>query len=84
MLVVFWAVFMAPVRSNSKPSTPINSFAVFVIVLVGISPILKNLTRDISDDTIWAFTTGMLLGNLLFHDYGTRTDTHTRFILDLM
>jgi len=36
-----------------------------------LSPILKTLTKTISTDTIYAMSTGMLLINLLFHDYGT-------------
>ncbi|KAI8909723.1 phosphatidylinositol N-acetylglucosaminyltransferase subunit C [Gorgonomyces haynaldii] len=52
---------------------------VFIMILSGLTPILKNLTREISDDTIWAFTLTMLLLNLLFHDYSSTNDTHTRF-----
>jgi phosphatidylinositol glycan class C protein len=34
-----------------------------------MTPILKDLTRDISGDTIVWMTVGMFLINLLFHDY---------------
>ena len=57
----------------------VNSLLIFVTILSGLTPILKNLTREISDDTIYALTTFMFLANLLFHDYGSNTSTHTRF-----
>jgi phosphatidylinositol glycan class C protein len=41
----------------------------FSTVLVFMTPILKDLTRDISGDTIIWMTIGMFLINLLFHDY---------------
>ena len=46
----------------------------FVFTLLGLSPILKTLTADTSDDTIWALSVLFFLGNLLLHDY---TCSHT-------
>lgn len=43
----------------------------FVTTLLGLSPILKTLTQDTSDDTIWALTLCLFGVNLLFHDYGS-------------
>ena len=43
---------------------------IFVGFGFGLSPILMTLTDTISTDTIYAMTVFMLLGNLLFHDYG--------------
>lgn len=36
-----------------------------------LSPILKTLTHTISTDTIYAMSVFMILGHLLFHDYGS-------------
>ena len=41
------------------------------IILLGLSPMLKTLTKDISSDSLWMFTTSMFLGNILFHDYSS-------------
>ena len=60
---------------------PFSSVFLFVTVLLGLTPILKNLTKDISSDSIWFMTTLMFLANLLFHDYGSSFSTHTRFSL---
>lgn len=46
----------------------------FVLTLLGLSPILKTLTADTSDDSIWALSVVLFLGNLLLHDY-TSTNT---------
>ena len=41
----------------------------FFFILLGLSPILKTLTEDISSDTIWALSTILFLINLGFHDH---------------
>jgi len=41
----------------------------FMSSLLFLSPILKTLTRDISEDTIWALVTILFLTNILLHDY---------------
>jgi phosphatidylinositol glycan class C protein len=41
----------------------------FFALLLGLSPILRTLTHEISSDTIWAFTTMCFLCNLLLHEY---------------
>jgi phosphatidylinositol glycan class C protein len=45
----------------------------FFITLLGLSPILKTLTSQTSDDTIWALTVCCFLANVLFHDYRAQT-----------
>ena len=44
-----------------------------------MTPILKNLTKDISTDSIWSLTMMMLAANLLFHNYSSSPFAHTRF-----
>ncbi|KGG52445.1 hypothetical protein DI09_170p40 [Mitosporidium daphniae] len=41
----------------------------FFFILLGLSPILKTLTKDTSCDTIWAVSTILFLINLGFHDH---------------
>ncbi|KAJ3310017.1 hypothetical protein HDV04_005457 [Boothiomyces sp. JEL0838] len=47
----------------------ITSSFLFLTVIIFIIPLMKNLTVDISTDTIWAMTLFMFIVNLLFHDY---------------
>ncbi|CAG8760790.1 33638_t:CDS:2, partial [Gigaspora margarita] len=47
----------------------------FFVTLLGLSPILKTLTKDTSSDTIWALTVILFLANMLFHDYGSENRT---------
>lgn len=37
--------------------------------LLGLSPILKSLTRSTTSDSIWALSTWLLVMNILFFDY---------------
>ncbi|XP_063282241.1 phosphatidylinositol N-acetylglucosaminyltransferase subunit C [Pelobates fuscus] len=48
----------------------LKSALVFVAFTYGFSPILKTLTESISTDTIYAMSVLMLLGHLVFFDYG--------------
>ena len=50
----------------------------FFLTLLGLSPILKTLTADTSDDTIWALTVSLFLMNLLLHDYGSSSSTNIK------
>lgn len=49
----------------------LRTSCIFLTFSYGMSPILKTLTDSISTDTIYAMTVFMLLGNLIFYDYGT-------------
>lgn len=49
----------------------IRSTFILTLLGFGFSPILSTLTKSISTDTIYAMVFFMLIGNLLFHDYGT-------------
>ncbi|XP_067830201.1 phosphatidylinositol N-acetylglucosaminyltransferase subunit C isoform X2 [Heptranchias perlo] len=48
----------------------LKSTVVFVAFTYGFSPVLKTLTESISTDTIYAMSVFMLLGHLIFFDYG--------------
>ncbi|KAI9333010.1 phosphatidylinositol N-acetylglucosaminyltransferase subunit C [Obelidium mucronatum] len=43
---------------------------VLELILVGLTPILKTLTKDTSNDTIWALSFFLFCTNLVFCDYG--------------
>ncbi|EPB90582.1 hypothetical protein HMPREF1544_02643 [Mucor circinelloides 1006PhL] len=62
------------IRSNYefKRQRVAKSAFFFFITLLGLSPILKTLTSQTSDDTIWALTVCCFLANVLFHDYKTQ------------
>ncbi|KAJ1952559.1 glycosylphosphatidylinositol anchor biosynthesis [Linderina pennispora] len=51
----------------------------FTLLLFGLSPILRTLTEDTSNDTICAMTVMLFFGNLAFHDYSTGNLTNIRF-----
>jgi phosphatidylinositol glycan class C protein len=50
------------------------SSSILSSLLLGISPILKTLTHDISKDSIWSMTAVMLLFNAAFHNYDHSTN----------
>nr|CAB3264860.1 phosphatidylinositol N-acetylglucosaminyltransferase subunit C-like [Phallusia mammillata] len=46
--------------------------ALLLLIYTGLaSPILQTLTHTISTDTLYTMTSMMLLGHLIFHDYGS-------------
>uniref|UniRef100_A0A8C8RG13 Phosphatidylinositol glycan anchor biosynthesis class C n=1 Tax=Pelusios castaneus TaxID=367368 RepID=A0A8C8RG13_9SAUR len=48
----------------------LKSTLVFIAFTYGFSPVLKTLTESVSTDTIYAMSALMLLGHLIFFDYG--------------
>lgn len=54
-----------------------KSTLLLVTILMGLSPLLKTLTQDISEDTIWALTTILFFVNLVFHDYSQAVNNTT-------
>ncbi|XP_072015904.1 phosphatidylinositol N-acetylglucosaminyltransferase subunit C-like [Amphiura filiformis] len=58
-------------KSQRSRAADVKTTLIFMTFTYGLSPILQTLTDTISTDTIYAMTVFMLLGSLLFHDYGT-------------
>lgn len=48
-----------------------KSAALIYFALLGLSPILKSLTKSTSSDSIWALATWLLIINIFFFDYGS-------------
>lgn len=56
-------------RVHSRLKT-VKSALLIYFALLGLSPILKSLTRSTSSDSIWAIATWLLIINIFFFDYG--------------
>jgi phosphatidylinositol N-acetylglucosaminyltransferase subunit C len=56
-------------RVQSRLKT-VKSAILIYLTLLGLSPILKSLTRSTSSDSIWALATWLLIINIFFFDYG--------------
>ncbi|RMZ75692.1 hypothetical protein DV738_g5340, partial [Chaetothyriales sp. CBS 135597] len=58
-----------------SPIDPLNETMSLLIyfALLGLSPILKSLTKSTSSDSIWALATWLLIINIFFFDYGSHT-----------
>jgi phosphatidylinositol glycan class C protein len=57
-----------PSRSHRRLAT-VKSAALISSILLGLSPILKSLTRSTSSDSIWAMCFCLLAINIIFFDY---------------
>ncbi|KAL7621296.1 glycosylphosphatidylinositol anchor biosynthesis [Parahypoxylon ruwenzoriense] len=57
-------------RANLRLST-VKSAILIYFTLLGLSPILKSLTRSTSSDSIWAMSFWLLAINIFFHDYSS-------------
>jgi phosphatidylinositol glycan class C protein len=62
-------------RSTRRRLTTIKSAALIYAALLGLSPILKSLTRSTTSDSIWALSTWLLLINVAFFDYSGGSGT---------
>ncbi|XP_030061691.1 phosphatidylinositol N-acetylglucosaminyltransferase subunit C [Microcaecilia unicolor] len=70
--ILFDAVDLGAGRRMSRRTrwADLKSALVFLAFTYGFSPVLKTLTESISTDTIYAMSVLMLLGHLIFFDYG--------------
>jgi hypothetical protein len=59
-------------RSQQRLATAKSAMLIYA-ALLGLSPILKSLTRSTTSDSIWALSTWLLLMNVAFFDYGGGT-----------
>ncbi len=57
-------------RNQARLKT-LKSAGLIYFALLGLSPILKSLTRSTSSDSIWALATWLLIINIFFFDYSS-------------
>lgn len=57
-------------QSGRSRWADLKSALVFTAFTYGFSPVLKTLTESVSTDTVYAMAVSMLLGHLIFFDYG--------------
>lgn len=57
-------------KSGRTRWADLKSALVFISFTYGFSPVLKTLTESVSTDTVYAMSVFMLLGHLIFFDYG--------------
>lgn len=73
-------------RGTQQRLATIKSAALIYAALLGLSPILKSLTRSTTSDSIWALSTWLLVMNVAFFDYsggsGTRCVVHCASVSD--
>ncbi|KAH9868220.1 hypothetical protein J1614_007292 [Plenodomus biglobosus] len=56
-------------RTRQRLATAKSALLIYA-ALLGLSPILKSLTRSTTSDSIWAISTWLLMMNVAFFDYG--------------
>jgi phosphatidylinositol N-acetylglucosaminyltransferase subunit C len=57
-------------RTSLRLSTAKSALLIYY-TLLGLSPILKSLTRSTSSDSIWTMSLGLFIINIFFFDYGS-------------
>lgn len=62
-------------RSSQQRLATAKSAALIYAALLGLSPILKSLTRSTTSDSIWALSTWLLVMNVAFFDYSRGSGT---------
>ena len=64
----------SPSRSESRAALRVSAIKSAILIystLLGLSPILKSLTRSTSSDSIWAMSFWLLAINIFFFDYSS-------------
>ncbi|KAL9105641.1 MAG: hypothetical protein Q9227_009220 [Pyrenula ochraceoflavens] len=56
-------------RTTSRLKT-LKSALLIYFALLGLSPILKSLTKSTAPDSVWALATWLIIMNIVFFDYG--------------
>jgi len=56
---------------NQQRLATVKSALLIYAALLGLSPILKSLTKSTTSDSIWALSTWLLCMNVAFFDYGS-------------
>jgi hypothetical protein len=59
-------------RTQQRLATAKSAMLIYA-ALLGLSPILKSLTRSTTSDSIWALSTWLLMMNVAFFDYSGGT-----------
>jgi hypothetical protein len=59
-------------RNQQRVATAKSAMLIYA-ALLGLSPILKSLTRSTTSDSIWALSTWLLMMNIAFFDYSGGT-----------
>ncbi|ORY05479.1 phosphatidylinositol N-acetylglucosaminyltransferas-like protein subunit C [Clohesyomyces aquaticus] len=62
-------------RNQQRLATAKSALLIYASLL-GLSPILKSLTKSTTEDSIWAMSTWLLCINVAFFDYGGGTGAH--------
>ncbi|KAI1667442.1 hypothetical protein L13192_08151 [Pyrenophora tritici-repentis] len=62
-------------RTQQRIATAKSAVLIYA-ALLGLSPILKSLTRSTTSDSIWALSTWLLMMNVAFFDYSGGTGAH--------
>jgi len=61
----------APTSRYQQRISTIKSAVLIYAALLGLSPILKSLTKSTTSDSIWAISTWLLMMNVAFFDYSS-------------
>lgn len=61
----------APTSRYQQRMSTIKSAVLIYAALLGLSPILKSLTKSTTSDSIWAISTWLLMMNVAFFDYSS-------------
>lgn len=60
-----------PSSRNQQRISTVKSAVLIYAALLGLSPILKSLTKSTTSDSIWAISTWLLMMNVAFFDYSS-------------
>ncbi|KAI9295718.1 GPI2-domain-containing protein [Neoconidiobolus thromboides FSU 785] len=67
----FWYLSMRKAHKETYIDPTVKSGLLIIVVIFGLSPLLKTLTSDVSVDSIWFLATLAFTINAIWHDYSS-------------
>ena len=67
---IFWDFTSHQSKLVNIPST-VKSAGLILFTLLGLSPVLKSLTKSTTSDSIWALSVGLFCVEIMAHDYSS-------------
>ena len=67
---IFWDFTSHQSKPVNIPST-VKSAGLIFFTLLGLSPVLKSLTKSTTSDSIWALSVGLFVVEIMAHDYSS-------------
>jgi phosphatidylinositol N-acetylglucosaminyltransferase subunit C len=76
---IFWDFTSHQSKLVNIPGT-VKSAGLIFFTLLGLSPVLKSLTKSTTSDSIWALSVGLFCVEIMAHDYSSASWKNIKYL----